>query len=152
MFVWKTSVILSEFKRQLPSISRLVSGRTCSAYMGSVWRRMPSISIDYGILEKAKKVAAVPAPGIGWSDLGSWESLMEVLSKDKNGNILKGDIIPVDCKDTLVWADKKVIAPVGLENMVIIDTPDALLVCSKSKSQHVKSVVDKLRAKKRREI
>ena len=152
MFVWKTSAILSELKKHLPGVHRLVSGRTCSTYMRSVWRRMPNVSVDYGILEKAKKVAAVPAPDIGWSDLGSWESLMEVSTKDKCGNIFKGDIIPVDCKNTFVWGYKKVIAPIGLEGMVVIDTPDALMICPKERSQDVREVVNALKAKKRKEI
>jgi mannose-1-phosphate guanylyltransferase len=152
MFVWKVSTILSEFKKHLPAVYRLVSGRTCSAYMGSVWHRLPSVSIDYGVLEKAKNVAAVPAPDIGWSDLGSWESLMEVSSKDKRGNMFRGDVVADDCRGTLVWADKKVIAPIGLDDMVIIDTPDALLVCPKKRSQHVRDIVEHLRAQKRKEI
>jgi mannose-1-phosphate guanylyltransferase len=152
MFVFKTSVILSEFKKYLPGIYRLVSGRTCSAHMGSVWSRMPRISIDYGILEKARNVAAVPAQDIGWSDLGSWGSLMEISPKDKNGNILKGNIVAVNCKDTLVWGQKKVIAPIGLEQMIIIDTPDALLVCARKNSQDVKDIVNKLRSEERKEI
>ena len=152
MFVWKTSAILSELKKHLPQVHRLVSGRTCSMYMRSVWHRMPSISVDYGILEKAKNVVAVPAIDIGWSDLGSWESLMEVSPRNKHGNIFKGDIISVDCKNTLVWGQKKVIAPIGLKNMVIIDTPDALLVCSQERSQDVRDVVNALSMKKRKEI
>ncbi len=152
MFVWKTSTILSEFKKHLPGVHRLINGRTCSTYMRTVWHRMPNISIDYGILEKAKNVAAVPASDIGWSDLGSWESLMEVSSKNRQGNIFKGDIIPVDCKNTLVWGQKKVIAPIGLNDMVIVDTPDALLVCPKDRAQDVRKVVNALSAKKRKEI
>ncbi|MCK5014388.1 MAG: mannose-1-phosphate guanylyltransferase [Candidatus Omnitrophica bacterium] len=152
MFVWKSSVILEEFARHLPKVYGLVGKKTGMAYIRRVWRLVPRISIDYGILEKSKNVVAVAAPGIGWSDLGSWESLMEVLSKDKRGNILKGDIVAVNCRNTLVWGEKKVIAPVGLNDMVIIDTPDALLVCPKDRSQDVRDVVDVLIKKKRREV
>ncbi|MCK5180085.1 MAG: mannose-1-phosphate guanylyltransferase, partial [Candidatus Omnitrophica bacterium] len=152
IFVWKSSVILEEFSKRLPGIHRLLGKKTGIAHIRKVWRRIPSISIDYGILEKAKNVVAVPAPGIGWSDLGSWESLMAVLSKDKCGNILKGDVVAVDCRNTLVWGGKKVIAPVGLNDMVIIDTPDALLVCPKDRSQDVRDVVNVLVKKKRREV
>ena len=152
MFIWKSSVILEEFAKHLPGVLRVLDGKTATAHVRRVWRRMPSVSIDYGILEKAKNVVAVPASGIGWSDLGSWESLTAVLSKDKRGNILKGDVIAVDCRDTLVWGGKKVIAPIGLNDMVIIDTPDALLVCPKDRSQDVRDVVDVLVKTKRREV
>jgi len=158
MFVWKSSVILREFKQYLPNVYKIFVGaglkpaRTGNSYIKKVWHRLPHISVDYGILEKAKNVVAVPAGGIDWSDLGSWESLTEVLNKDKHGNISKGDVISVHCKNTLVWGDKKVIAPVGLKNMIIIDTPDALLVCHKDHSQSVKDVVSVLQKNKRKEI
>ncbi|MCK5260459.1 MAG: mannose-1-phosphate guanylyltransferase, partial [Candidatus Omnitrophica bacterium] len=73
MFIWKSSVILEEFAKHLPGVLRVLDGKTATAHVRQVWRRMPSVSIDYGILEKAKNVVAVPASGIGWSDLGSWE-------------------------------------------------------------------------------
>jgi len=152
MFVWKTSVILREFKRYLPSVYRSIGTKTGSAHIGKVWSRLPNISIDYGILEKSKKVVAVPAPGIRWSDLGSWESLTEVLAADKNGNIFKGDVVSINSKNTFVWAEKKVIAPIGLDNMIIIDTPDALLVCKKEASQAVKNIVSILQENKRSQV
>jgi mannose-1-phosphate guanylyltransferase len=179
MFVWKSSIILQAFKKHLPQVYNIFVGaglrpartgyeivrkskvhvgagfkpaRTGHAAVKKVWDNLPSISIDYGILEKAGNVAAVPAPAIGWSDLGSWESLTDVLTADQRGNIFKGDVLPVDCRGTLVWGDKRIIAPVGLENMIIIDTPDALLVCRKDRSQAVKDVVTALQNSKRREI
>lgn len=152
MFIWKSAVILQEFKKNLPKVYRLIGDEISSAHIKKVWNGLPNISIDYGILEKAKNVAAVPAVGIGWSDLGSWESLADVLRKDDCGNIFRGDIISLSCKDTLVWGDKKIIVPVGLNNMIIIDTPDALLVCRKDNSQAVKDVVSILQKRNRAEI
>jgi len=158
MFVWKSSVILEEFKRYLPVVYKALVGAglkpapTGHNYIKKVWSRLPNISIDYGILEKAKNIVAVPASGIDWSDLGSWESLTEVLSKDKRGNIFKGDVIPINCKNTLVWGGKQVIAPIGLDDIIIIDTPDALLVCRKDLSQSVKDVVSILQKNNRLEI
>jgi mannose-1-phosphate guanylyltransferase/mannose-6-phosphate isomerase len=157
MFVWKTAVILDAFRQYLPEVYRRLAAAergpvsTGQAYIDKVWGDLPNISIDYGILEKADNVAAVPAPGIDWSDLGSWESLAEVLDKDKHGNIFKGDVIPVECHNTLVWGNKKVIAPIGLSDIVIVDTPDALLVCRKDMSQHVKDVVSALNKNNRAE-
>jgi len=152
MFVWKTSVILQEFKKYLPSVYRAIGHKTGFAHVRKVWSSCPNISIDYGILEKAKNVVAVPAPQIRWSDLGSWESLIDVLKKDKNGNIFKGKVVNSNSTNTFVWADKKIIAPVGLNNMIIIDTPDALLVCSKESSQVVKNIVSYLQKNKYSEI
>jgi len=152
IFIWKSSVILREFKKYLPSVYRLVGEKVGCTHIEKVWHRLPNISIDYGILEKAKNIVAVPAPGIDWSDLGSWESLTEVLSKDKNGNIFKGNVIPINCKNTLVWGGKQVIAPIGLDDIIIIDTPDALLVCRKDLSQSVKDVVSILQKNNRLEI
>jgi mannose-1-phosphate guanylyltransferase len=152
MFVWKCSAILHGLKAYLPQVYRLIGKKTGSAHIKLVWGRMPSISIDYGILEKAKNVVAVPAVGIGWSDLGSWESLAEISLKDKQGNLFRGDVIPVNCKNTFIWGQKKMIASIGLEGIVIIDTPDALLVCSRERSQDVKEIVNVLNAKKRKEI
>jgi len=151
MFIWRSSIILQEFKKYLPKIYRLIGHKVGPAHIKQVWHRLPNISIDYGILEKAKNVAAVPAFGINWSDLGSWESLTEILTKDNCGNMFKGDIVSVNCKDTLVWGNKKIIAPVGLNNMIIIDTPDALLVCRRDCSQAVKDVVSILQKNNRNE-
>jgi len=158
MFVWRSAVVLEAFKRHLPNIYKGLVGThlrpapSGKDYIKRIWGKLPNISVDYGILEKARNVSAVPASGIGWSDLGSWESLTEVLAGDKDGNIFKGDVLSVNCKNTLVWGDKRIIAPVGLNNTVIIDTPDALLVCPKDQSQNVRSVVNALKSKKRREI
>ena len=152
MFIWKTSIILNEFQQRLPKVYNLVGQKVGVSHIKKVWNKLPNISIDYGILEKAKKVAAIPAAGIDWSDLGSWESLSEVLSSDAVGNIFKGDVIPVDCKNTLVWGNKKVIAPIGVDNLIIVDTPDALLICRKDKSQWVKEIVLFLQKNKRFEI
>ena len=119
--------------------------------MLKAWPELPAISIDYGILEKAKNVAAIAAD-IGWSDLGSWESLAEILPKDKSGNSLKGNVTMLDCRNSLVWADKRLVATVGIHDLVIIDTPDALLVCPKHLSQEVKKLIEIFKKKQRREI
>lgn len=141
MFFWKTAVILNEFKIYLPAAWNILKKGGAPAYIRGVWEKFSSISIDYAILEKSAKVMTIPARNIGWSDLGSWESLCELLPGDKKRNILKGDTVAVDCEDTLVWGDKRVVAAVGLKNIVIVDTPDCLLVCQRGKSQKVKDIV-----------
>ncbi len=139
MFIWKTDAILKSFAQFLPNVSQGLNE----------WHKLPSISIDYGILEKARNVVTVPASNIGWSDLGSWETLSEHLSKDNNGNIFKGDILSIDCKNTLVLGGKRLIAAVGLNNLAIIDTPDALLISSLDKSQKIKNIVGFLKKQNR---
>lgn len=153
MFVWKTQTILAAFKRYLPSVyaspKELIGGH---GQRLKRWSRLPAISVDYGILEKAQNVAAVAASGVGWSDLGSWESLAEILAKDKNGNTIKGNVIALDCHSNLLLGNRRLVAAIGLKDMMIIDTPDALLVCPKSRSQQVRSLVALLKQRQRKEV
>ena len=145
MFVWKTETILEAFRKYLPSVyASLREPIGARGNMLKAWPKLPAISIDYGILEKAKNVAAIAAD-IGWSDLGSWESLAEILPKDKTGNSLKGNVTALDCRNTLVWANERLVAAVGVQDMIVIDTPDALLVCPKHRSQDVKKLVEMLK-------
>ena len=109
---------------------------------------MPGISIDYGILEKAADVATVPAADMGWSDLGSWEALFEILPRDHNGNVLRGNALALDCRNTMIMPDKRLIAAVGLDNLTIIDTPDAILICPTAKCQAVREIVGELQKRK----
>ena len=120
-----------------------------AAYVRRVWSRLPSISIDYGILEKAKEVVTIPAGDMGWSDLGSWESLCEVLQKKTQDNIFKGDIIPLQTKNTFIWGQERLIAAIGLKDLIVVDTKDALLICRKDLSQNVKDIVETLKKKKK---
>lgn len=143
MFVWKTETILEAFRKYLPLIY------AARGDMLKAWPKLPAISIDYGILEKARNVAAVAAD-IGWSDLGSWESLSGILPKDRHGNSLKGNVTALDCRDILVWADKRLVAAIGVQDLVVIDTPDALLVCHKHRSQDVKKLVETLKKREAR--
>ena len=152
MFVWKTKTILEAFRKYLPSVyASLREPIGARGNMLKAWLKLPAISIDYGILEKADNVAAVAAD-IGWSDLGSWESLAGILPKDKSGNSLKGNVTMLDCRNSLVWADKRLVATVGIHDLVIIDTPDALLVCPKHLSQEVKKLIEIFKKKQRREV
>ena len=149
MFIWKTAVILKNFAQFLPDIDRYFNEKSDLSSVKKIWPRLPSVSIDYGILEKAKNVVTVPAYSIGWSDLGSWEALAEISPKDKKGNILKGDIHSVECEETFVWGGRRLVATIGLKNIVIVDTPDALLVCHKTQSQKIKDVVGFLKKENR---
>ncbi len=152
MFIWKTAVILEEFRKYLPEVHQILGKDYRQKSIKKVWASLPSISIDYGILEKAKNVVAVAARDIGWSDLGSWESLMVVLPKDKNGNMIKGDVLERNCKNSLLWGEKRLVAAMGLDNLIVIDTPDALLISRRDLSQDVREIVTLLQRKKRKEV
>ncbi len=151
MFIWKAGVILNEFKAYLPETYKAFSAAPSQKAVEKFWNGLQSISIDYGIMEKAKRVAVVPAAGIGWSDVGSWEALWEVSAKDKNGNAFKGEVVADGTRNTLAVADKRLVALVGLDDIVVVDTPDAVLVCRKSASQSVKNIVEALKAAQRAE-
>ena len=108
----------------------------------------PSVSIDYAVMEKSKNVAVVPCD-IGWSDVGNWTALAEVHPhKDEAGNAMIGDAVAINSQNVYVQADGRFIAAVGVRDLVVVDTPDALLVTHKDTSQDVKAVVDHLRRRK----
>jgi mannose-1-phosphate guanylyltransferase/mannose-6-phosphate isomerase len=144
MFVWKVEQILAEFQNQLPDVYALIGDRHAQSHAERVWDRLASISVDYGILENAKKVAAVPATDIGWSDLGSWEALKEILQRSSTENQCRGSVVTVDSQGSLIWSDQRVIGVVGLENFIVVDSPDGLLICPAGQSQKVKDVVQEL--------
>ena len=139
MFVWRTDVILEEFKKYLPEIYDAFNKNTPQA----IWSQLPSISIDYGIMENAQKVATVPAQNLDWSDLGSWQALSQTIApaNAKKGNYLKGKVINIDSEGLFVFGGKRLVAAVGLRDIIVVDTPDALLICRKDSSQKVKDVV-----------
>ena len=149
MFVWKTAVILEAFHRLLPEVYHLLKSNHDDRSIPKVWKKLPSVSIDYGILEKSHDVVTVPASNIGWSDLGSWEALAEIFASNEQGNILRGDVLEIDCKNTFVFGHKRLIATVGLNDLVVVDTPDALLICQKKQSQKIKDIVGLLKQQNR---
>ncbi|MBI2428021.1 MAG: mannose-1-phosphate guanylyltransferase, partial [Ignavibacteriales bacterium] len=108
------------------------------------------ISIDYGVMEKAQRVYVVKGD-FGWNDLGSWDEVNRISPKDENGNFIHGKVISVNSKNTYVHTSDKLIATVGVEDLIIINTPDAILICKKGESQNVKEVVDHLRRKQMNE-
>jgi mannose-1-phosphate guanylyltransferase/mannose-6-phosphate isomerase len=112
---------------------------------------IPDISIDYAIMEKASNVACVPLAA-QWSDLGSWPAIWEVLAKDGNGNAAQGDVIFHDSRDSYAYSENACLAVVGLENVLVVATKDAVLVASKEHAQSVKQVVDQLKEKDRPEV
>jgi mannose-1-phosphate guanylyltransferase len=155
MFIMRATQALAEFKRQQPDIYHPmmelqlhIDTTGYDTVLQEVWEQVPKISIDYAIMEGARNVAVIPVD-IGWSDVGSWDALFDILDLDEAGNGFKGgapDRIVVDTKNTLIYSDKLTVT-IGVENIVIVDTNDVLLVCHKDRTQDVKQVVNMLRAK-----
>jgi mannose-1-phosphate guanylyltransferase/mannose-6-phosphate isomerase len=105
---------------------------------------IPEESVDYGIMERAERIAVVPAD-FGWDDLGNWEALHRMGDKDENGCVISGNVLSLKCKDSLLYSSGGKLAAVGLENMVVVQTRDATLVCDKKEVQKVKNVVELLK-------
>ena len=158
MFIWKASTILKNFERFLPDIYadlQKIGDAMNTAdelkVIDEVYPKITSISIDYGIMEKADNVYVVPGE-FGWNDVGSFDMLGVLHDADENGNIKIGDQINVDTKNCITYSSGRLVATIGLENVVVIETGDAILVCDKNKVQDVKKVVEQLKAAGRTEL
>jgi mannose-1-phosphate guanylyltransferase/mannose-6-phosphate isomerase len=182
VFVFKTSKILSELQKHLPSLYKALKemevilfepnqpnkrykpdrlsipqsaisacpvGRR-NPQLSILYSRLDSVSIDYGIMERSQNILMVPAK-FRWSDLGSWAALDEIIEKDKTGNILKGNTIDIGSQNSTVFAGERLIATIGLKDMVVVDTSDATLVAPKERVQEVRKVVEALRQDDREE-
>lgn len=148
MFMFSIATMQSELTKYMPAIIDI----TQKGYQYTVdnFVNMPDISIDYAVAEKSQKMMMIPMENIYWNDIGSFDAIAEVLS-DKYKNVFKGDILTENCTDTMIIGDNRLIAGIDLENLMIIDTPDALLVAKKGESQKVKNIVNKLKQNKRKE-
>ena len=154
MFIWRADVILKEFEKYLPDlheqichISDALGSETYSNVLEETYRRMTPISIDYGVMEKAKNVFVLQCD-FGWSDVGSWDETYRLSRKDNEMNSLLGDVVTIETSNSYIRSDGRMIAAIGMEDVIIIDSPDALLVCKRGESQQVQKVVDYLRRKK----
>lgn len=146
IFIFRPAVILEEIKRLMPRAYSIITRMQNKKDIEKLWFKLPSISFDYAIMERTNKAAVLPAD-YGWSDLGSWHALDNVMKKDRNGNIFRGTCVDLGSKNSFVWSDKRVMATLGLDNLVIVDTKDALLVCPKDRTQDVKKIVQILNRK-----
>lgn len=157
MFIWRVAAIRKELARQMPELSAAVETLTFAGQwdlahlkpqIGSIYPEIKGESIDYGVMERAQEVLVIPA-SFGWSDVGSWSALPEVIEADNAGNvaIAVSELIALDTTDSLVYGDGKVAALVGVEGLIVVDTPDAILVCRQDRAQDVKKVVEQLQVK-----
>lgn len=141
IFIFGVDLILAEIASFQPQASKNLNKKLP---LNKLWKKLPVISIDYAIMEKTKKIALLPSQ-YGWIDLGSWQAIEEIMKKDKNGNIFKGDCLDIGSKNTLVWASGRRVATIGLKDLVIVETKDSVLVCPKGQTQIVKQIAQKIR-------
>jgi len=155
MFIWQVADILDEIEGLMPELAgtlREINQAWGSAEQSQViealWPKIKPQTIDYGIMERSNRVSVLPAAGLGWNDVGSWDSLFDVLPLDSSGNILLNDpSVSIDTQKTLILSDgtERLIATIGVEDLVIIDTKDVLLVCRRDDAQKVRDAVQQLK-------
>ncbi len=158
IFVLHARTFLSELEQLAPEILAAARGALNAASEdlgflrldGASFASSPNISIDYAVIEKTKRAAMMPID-VGWSDVGSWSSLWEAAPRDADANAVEGDAILIDTKNCLVHSERSLVATIGLEGLVIVDTPDALLVADQSRAQDVSALVGRLKALNRPE-
>nr|PZN57077.1 MAG: mannose-1-phosphate guanyltransferase [Chloroflexota bacterium] len=153
MFILKARQGLEEFRRQQPEmydrfarLAEFVDTRDFENMLDQIWDDVKKISLDFAIMEGAERIAVIPVD-IGWSDVGTWDALFDVLNLDEFGNGFRGQAgqpILVDTRNTLVYSDKLTVT-IGVEDLVVVDTPDVIMICHKKRAQDVKDVVNKLR-------
>jgi len=145
IFVWKASTFWAEARRQQPALARFIDRfpkrGPYATYLKREFPKLPKISVDYAIMEGAKSVLALQA-AFPWDDVGSWTALPTHLPTDKHGNTFRGPVLSMECQNSLALAEGgRAVALLGAENLVVVDTSDALLVCSKDKVQEVKQLM-----------
>ena len=149
MFMFKASVFFSELSNHCREIYESVEKIEFSSSSPTIpfkfYENMPDISVDYALMEKSSKLCFLPLES-DWSDLGSWEAIYDKSKKDENANCFVGNVIDVGSKDSLIYSTSKLVTTVGLQNLVVVETQDALLVCDKNQTSKVKQIYDKLKA------
>jgi len=151
MFVWQLKRILEEFESQMPDfyaklniLKNSLNSPRYPSTLDQIWPTVKFQSIDYGVMEGAQQVVVIPVD-IGWADIGSWGNLLEFLPLDNANNALVGNCVDIDTRNTMIFGEDRLVATLGVENLIIIDTKDALFVCSREREQDVKGIVEKLK-------
>lgn len=158
MFFWRAGVLLDEMRKHLPRTATILAAlpafrdRKFAAEMKRCFPLCENISIDYAVLEKAKNVAGIPAPDFGWNDVGSWNAVYELLPRDAKGNVAIHDSVLLDSHNNFVDARGKVVALLGVRDLIVVDTPDALLVAARDRAQAVGDIVKDLEKRARHEL
>lgn len=159
MFTWRVDSFLDELGWLQPeiyhgalAIADAWNTPSREGALASIWPTLPPVTIDHGMMEHARNVAVVPAD-MGWSDVGDWHGLGELADKDALGNAVRGDVVQIDTANSVIWSESgRVVAMLGLDNVIVVDTDDALLVIDRGRAQDVRHVVEHLKARKRIDV
>jgi len=151
MFIWKVSTILENLSRYLPETSAglrrigdALGSENADQILEKEFQAFPSESIDYGVMEKAEHIYILTG-AFGWDDVGSWLAVSRIKKSNEFGNVVDGNIVTVETKNSIIQGESKLIAAVGLENMIVVDTEDALLICHQDHAGEIKKVLENLR-------
>ena len=158
MFMFKASILIDELTTHSPDIVKAVNNSVDDAVRDFDFIRLdrqafgssPSDSIDYALMEKSNNVVVVPLDA-QWSDIGSWSALYDIGTKDGNGNVIKGDVMAQDTTNTYINANHHIVVTIGVDNLIVVDTPDATFIATQDKAQEVKNIVESLQANGRDE-
>jgi mannose-1-phosphate guanylyltransferase len=153
LFIWRAGVFAEKLERFAPELGPAWAAMVAalrardSSRLKAAFRLAPAISVDYALMEKADGVLVADGD-FGWSDVGAWSSLAEIWPRDKAGNAARGEVLALDSKDCLIWNPGRLTALVGVHDLIVVDTGDALLVCDAALDQKVREVVEALKRKK----
>ena len=154
MFIWKVSSILQEIRNHIPELysgleklEKSIGKDNYSQQLEKFYRQIRSISIDYGVMEKAQNVYVIKCD-IGWNDIGSWNEVYKLTSRDKVGNAIIGTGVAINSKNCFIHSDDDLIAVIGMNDVIVVKSENAILVCPRQKDQDVKDIVDFLKRKK----
>ena len=157
MFAWRADTILLQIQKCLPDlhaelmkIDKVIGTPQYQATLELVYGVIRGISVDYGVMEKAENVYVIPGK-FGWNDIGSWDEVYRVSGKDEKGNSITGKVILKETKNSYIYSPEKVVAAIGVEDLIIVNTDDALLICKRGQSQEVKEISDYLKRKQMNE-
>jgi mannose-1-phosphate guanylyltransferase len=158
MFIWRADRIMAEFARQMPDfhtqllqVEAALSTPEYGSTLARVWPQVERQTIDYGVMEGADDVAVLPVD-IGWSDVGSWSSMEELRDADAHGNVVVGDCLRIDTENTIVFSEGRLVATIGVKDLIVVETDEAVLVCPREREQEVRRVVRRLREMGREDL
>lgn len=153
IFLWRVETIRGAFETYMPelargleAIDRAIGRRNFARRLKEIYPALPAISIDYGIMERSEAALVIPCD-VGWSDVGSWKSLTDVLDIDEEGNVSVGHHVGLETAGTVVFSPHQLVVTIGVEDLVVVVTKDAVLICPKDRDQDVRKVVDELQAR-----
>jgi mannose-1-phosphate guanylyltransferase len=164
MFFWRVSTFLENLKSFLPKthaalekLAEFIGTRNYNRKLRAIYSKLENISVDYAVLEPATRVDGPPRvfvilAEVGWSDIGSWAAVYELLAKDSGENVIAGDGHTLDAEGNFLWSPSKFVAAIGVRDLVVVETPDALLICPRDRAQDIGKIVKWLEEKKLRKL